>query len=137
MIRAFPALVIGPESFAVAKDLGHYLLTINNKNIREVVSLLTLSHPRNVLLTDAAMLTGMAASVLLKFVEEYQGKLIVHMSVDVVSVVLLSRFRTVVKGGTVPVIDDETQVYLRDPGLLAVRNSNLPSGVKVRVLGRV
>lgn len=132
-----PVLVIGPEHFDKIQDF-YQLIIINNKNIRGVVETLFLSHPRRVLLADAAKLSGASASVLLKFVEEYRGQVAIHSSADVMDVVMLSRFKTVLKGGTDPKLDDdETVVLLRNPELLAVKYACLAPSIKTRILGRV
>lgn len=132
----YPLFVIGVKAFASAKERNFHLVMISNENVREILGSLTFSHPRDIFLSDFASLTGTSSSVLLKFVEEYKGNVIVHSSEDNVNEVLLSRFRYVIKDDVAPSIETDSDEALlqRKPELLSVVYSRLPHNIKRRIL---
>jgi len=97
MRELFPALLIGTKAFEQVAGLNFQTIILENRSLREHVSTLTMARPRDLVLTDYALLSGSARSILLKFVEEYRGRIVLFSSQDLFSEVILSRFKTIVK----------------------------------------
>lgn len=88
----FPRVYIGRGSFSKAKVHGFPMVDLARPDITSVLSDLILTRAEGVLLSDLASRPKLGKTVLLKFMEEFQGKIVVYASSDVVDRVLMSRF---------------------------------------------
>lgn len=89
-------LYIGRESFQKI-DISYHVITLENHTIRDMIDMLTMGFPKDITMTDYSMLSRKNRSILLKFIEEYKGNIIVHSSEDIFDPIILSRFNKVIK----------------------------------------
>lgn len=85
----YPQLQIGALDF----EEGFSLINVSCQDGRDLLEYLSLQRGKDLILTDFSHLHGVNSSLLLKFVELYPGRLIVHSSKDLFTDVMLSRFR--------------------------------------------
>lgn len=93
----FPIMYIGPGLFDKARLCGFSMVDLASPGIIEILSDLTITQAEGVFLSDLASRPKLGKTLLLKFLEEFKGKIVLYSSVDVVDKVLLSRFMTVEK----------------------------------------
>ena len=119
-MEVFPILYIGPGLFEKARLCGFSMIDLASPDITEILSDLTITQAEGVFLSDLASRPKLGKTLLLKFLEDFRGSIVLYSSVDVVDKVLLSRFMTVEK-----LIDSDPQDKLvlllrKHPSLLRV-----------------
>ncbi len=92
-----PSLFIGQQTFKEISDLGYQMVDISQPNIEQFLQELIIASTKGVLLTDIAARPVLVKTVLLKFLEEYKGSIIIYSSKDVFTDTILSRFRFIKK----------------------------------------
>lgn len=95
----FPLLLIGQETLpafnAEHQGFKSYILEVSNVDL--VLEELSMAKPRDILLMDLAALPRSSRALLLKFVEEYRGRVAIFSTDDLFDSVILSRFKDVRK----------------------------------------
>lgn len=92
----YPALFIGKNTFHLFQSLGFHLLGLEG-DIKDRLDELLISEPRDIALYDYSNLKGNQKSIILKFIEDYKGRVAIYSSEDCFSEIVLSRFLLIKK----------------------------------------
>lgn len=128
-----PALYIGAGVFPEAKAQGFHLVSLDASDLKEFLGEIAIAQPRDLFLTDFSHLSHRDRSILLKFVEDYKGRVILFSSDDIFTEVLLSRFKFVKKAPVEVEFEegDPDALVMREPRLYPAHMLNTPISRKV------